>query len=569
MPFSWRTPVGLALVAGLYFAVQAGGRDLSHIDEHRYAEVAREMAEPDGNWVVPQLDGERYDSKPPGFFWAAAIAQRSGLDLPTASRLPSVVAAAATLVALYGIARRLYGGAAANASVVVLATTALFSSLARRVDLDMMLTAFTTGSLYAGLRAAREERHHTAWLALAGLLSGLGVLVKGPVAWMVPGVTILAWLASSRRLSAVTLRESAIVLVPALAPISLWLLAAALRAGPEYVKSIALGHGVGHPLGAVDKLRPFWFYAVSLPQGLLPWTLLLPAAFLALRREGLAPGRSDPEADRFAVAWLLAPLLVLSMLPAKRHLYLLPIYPAAALLVGRLAAMLRERDRSADPSLEPGFVRAARLGVSAVAGAAVVAGGAFALAGLAFAVARALPRSVFDGAPSASAALSLVSASGGLALAALAFALGTLVLAGGWRALGAATPAGQARGLALATLASALLASCVVHPLETGIDGQRDFLEAVRARVGDAPLADYGGLDFATNWTLRRRRVPRLRDERQATLFLEENAPRGGALVVEADELAERGMPRGAQVLLVWPRPFGTALVLLGADRAS
>ena len=89
--------------------------------------------------------------------------------------------------------------------------------------------------------------------------------------------------------------------------------------------------------------RPFYYYAYQLPLDFLPWTLLLPAAVVALARRAKAAasatsgaqapraGISDGSTARFLVSWILVPLAFFSLSAGKRGLYLLPIYPALAL----------------------------------------------------------------------------------------------------------------------------------------------------------------------------------------------------------------------------------------------
>ena len=549
--------LGLAVFAGALLLFLAGlpGRDLWHVDESRYAEVARVMALPGADRLVPHLNGRVYPEKPPGFFWAVALAHGAlGLDLPLAAKLPSVLGAALAVLAVFGVARRLYGPSASLAAALALACTMGLGGLARRAQLDAFLTGFTTLAIWAwveGAFAARRPAARRACYAGACCLAGLGVLVKGPVALMVPGAAILAqrlWQAGPR-----ALRSPWLVAAPLLAllPVALWLAVATADAGRGYFDTIVLGRAIGHALGHKDKVRPFWFYLGVFPVGALPWTFLLPAAVLAFARWRRA---AEQAADRFALAWLLVPLALFSVFPAKRNLYLTPVYPALALWIGRLARDVLEGPEGGQRLRHPAVTWGVRalavamlgLGAGALAAALVapVAGGA---------LARAFP--VWE--------VMRSEATPGLLLRAAL--LGLVIAAGGGIALRLASPRAAAGGLGVAAVGLSLLYGSVVVPLADPAVGARRFVRRIAPIVGDAPIADYaGGADFVLNWALPREVVPIVKDRAAAERFVAEHAGGPVFLVVDRPDLAQQGLPDGLVELVEWPRPLDKDLILLG-----
>ncbi len=548
--------LGAAVFAGavIFFAACLPYRDLWHVDENRYAEVARVMTLRGADRMVPHLNGEIYLEKPPGFFWAVALLHGAfGLDLPLAAKLPSVLGAALAVLAVFEVGGRLYGPRTGLAAALALAGTVAIDDLAGRAQLDAFLTGFTTLAVWAWAEGALAPRAaaRRACYAAACCLAGLGVLVKGPVALMVPGVAILAqrlWQGGPRALRSPWLLAAPLL---SLVPVALWLAAATADVGWDYVDAIVLGRGIGHPLGHQDKLRPFWFYLRVFPVGALPWTFLLPAAALAFihwRRAG------ELAADRFALCWLLAPLAVFSLSPAKRDLYLTPVYPALALWIGRLARDLLEQPEDAErlqhPSVKWGVralaVTMLAIGVATLAAALVapLAGGAAARAFPAWEVMR--PEATPDR----------------LLLAAL---LGVAIAVGGLGALRLASPRAVAGGLGMAALGFALLSGAVALPLADPALGGRRFVRRIAPIVGDAPLGDYaGGADFALNWVLAREVVPILKDRAAAERFVAEHAGSPVFLVADRPDLARRGVPRGMVELLEWRRPLDKDLILLG-----
>jgi len=549
--------LGLAVFAGalLFFLADLPGRDLWHVDESRYAEVARVMALPGADRLVPHLNGRVYPEKPPGFFWAAALAHGAlGLDLPVAAKLPSVLGAALAVLAVFGVARRLYGPSAGLAAALALAGSVGLGGLARRAQLDAFLTGFTTLTVWAfaeGAFASRSPGARRACYAGACCLAGLGVLVKGPVALMVPGAAILAqrlWQAGPR-----ALRSPWLVAAPLLSllPVALWLAAATADAGRGYFDTILLGRGIGHALGHVDKVRPFWFYVGVFPVGALPWTFLLPAAALALTRWRRP---AEQAADRFALAWLLVPLALFSLVPPKRDLYLTPVYPAVALWMGRLARDLLEGPEGAARLRHPTVTWGVRaLALAALAAGAGALAGALVVPFVGEALARVFP---------AWEVMRSEATPGLLLRAAL---LGVAVAAGGATALRLDSPRAVAGGLGVAALGLSLLSGSVAAPLANPAVSARGFVRHIAPIVGDAPIGDYaGGADFVLNWALPREVVPIVKDRAAAERFVAEHAGGPVFLVVDRPDLAQQGPPDGLVELVEWPRPLDKDLILLG-----
>jgi 4-amino-4-deoxy-L-arabinose transferase-like glycosyltransferase len=549
--------VALGVAVALFVFSLGGPHDFSHIDEHRYAEISRVMAAPGGDWLVPHLNRAIYHDKPPLFFWIAALAQRFGIALPAAAIVPSQLGAAAALLATFGIARRIAGVPAALVSVVLLGTGVRFASLASRANLDALLTGFVAVSLYAFVRgeASGERVASRLWYVSACLAAGLGVLVKGPVAIAIPAVTV----AVSRVLEG-RAKSLLSVVVPAgvalaLLPISVWLLAAEQHVGWDYVSRIVVHHGVEHALGRVAHPGGLWDYLRIFPAAFLPGTLLLPAAVATLPRRWPLD-----RSDAFPLAWFCGGFVLLSLFPVKRHHYLMPIYPGAALFVARIATsegerMLRERRAVRALVAVGGYAMAA---IGAAFGAALVWAASCVWLGVD-------PSGSF-GATRAARIWPLVAAAPTATLD-IGVALGIAAAGGALLAWRASSIRVRAISLAAIALAVTLVRMRVVEPIVEAGSEKRAFLESAAAVVGTDPVADYGGMHFAANWVLRRDDVPLLGDVEAATRFLAEHEPARGFLLADRDNLEHKGIPPGVQVRLVWPRALGPDLVVLGPDR--
>lgn len=322
--------LSLALVGYLLFFHHTGARSLWSPNEDEYALVNREMVE-EGHWVFPTVNGQPYSIKPPFFNWVgSAISVAAGGVSELTCRLPSAIAAIAGLVALYLLGARLFGVRAGFLSVGVLATSPLYIEFGRWIQINMISTALlivTLGLFYLGYTEERWRRR--AYLGMYAAI-GLGTLNMGFVNVAMPGLVIFVFLLVQGDLRHVWRLE----------PIRGGLLYL-LVAGPWYVTVSLFAEGYAHNLfiktnltryvGSFAHRQPFHYYFLTTPAYFLPWTLFLPGAMLAAFSRRTHP---DRRALMFTFIWLATLFLFFSISKTKRSEYMLPVFPAMALLVG-------------------------------------------------------------------------------------------------------------------------------------------------------------------------------------------------------------------------------------------
>jgi 4-amino-4-deoxy-L-arabinose transferase-like glycosyltransferase len=313
---------GLAL-----FLPALGTRDLWNPDEPRYAQVAREMSAT-GEYLVPRLNGGVYMEKPPLFFWsimgAAAILGR--LD-ETAARLPSAIAAAATMALTYGIGRRLLSPRAGVLAALVLATTVKIVWQARFGQIDMLLTLLVTLAIWCWTRGYVEKDRR--WYPLFFLATGLATLAKGPAGFLPPLLAILCFLAVTRDWASLRALGLGRGIVLWALVVAAWFVPASLAVGGGYAAEVGVRQIVVRYFTPWLHQSPWYHYLEVLPGDFLPWTLLLPTVAVVLWRES-----RDARGLQFAACWVAVTLLFFSLSPAKRGVYVLTMYPGLALLVG-------------------------------------------------------------------------------------------------------------------------------------------------------------------------------------------------------------------------------------------
>jgi 4-amino-4-deoxy-L-arabinose transferase-like glycosyltransferase len=327
----------LAATAVLLFA-GLGGLDADAPDEPRALQIAEELRSFEHGargLVVLHLNGEVYTQKPPLYYWlAAAAGAPAGRVTELAARLPSALAGLFVVWLTLHLGTRMLGSGSGVLGGAILVTVYSFSSLARRIQFDVLLTAFELAALASFWwldRGLGRVRRHQLVLHLA---LGLAVLTKGPVGFLIPALTIAVFLLWERRPRDLARAFPAWGLVLSLGPGLLWL-AVATALAPEGFASTAVGENVfGRFFAGTSHARPFHYYLWNFPQEFLPWTLAWPAVFVVGRRQVFAPGadESTRRAWRFLLAGIAVSLVFFSLSSGKRGLYQLPVFPATALL---------------------------------------------------------------------------------------------------------------------------------------------------------------------------------------------------------------------------------------------
>ncbi|MGB9120791.1 MAG: glycosyltransferase family 39 protein, partial [Candidatus Angelobacter sp.] len=317
-----------------------------------HGQIARNMVQ-SGDWTIAHLDGVAYMEKAPLPYWLIAICYLLMGVHDWVARIPTALAAVLLcfVTARYGawaFSRRagFYAGLALATSIGLFLFTRILIP-------DVMLTLTITVCFMAFQRAMNEDGEESPsfrWTALIGVALGLGVLLKGLLALVVPVGGVLVYLAITRQLfrrqTWRKLRPVSTVLIFLLiaAP---WHVLATLRMPPYFNFSMHSGPGEYHGF--------FWFYFFNehllrflnlryprdyntVPRlafwllnllWLFPWSAYLPAAIRLNYRPVDRAGRTR----LLALCWAGFLMLFFTFSTTQEY-YSMPIYPALALLLG-------------------------------------------------------------------------------------------------------------------------------------------------------------------------------------------------------------------------------------------
>ncbi len=298
-----------------------------------FLDASRAMVE-SGDWLVPRYRGETFFDKPALAYWSMALAQLWLGTTPGAARAVPATAALLVLLATIWLGTLLFDRRTALAGGLVLATTLAFVTFGHVAMSDMLLALWTTLAVALAVRALRPPARFWVLPALGAVL-GLGFQTKGPIAVLLAGTAIVLAAFSRRRdlprVAVVPLLLAVLVFVV----LGLgWFALVYRRLGPAPLEYFFLRENLQRFAGeAYDVGRPFWFYVPTYFAEGVPWSLFLPLAALRLRRD-----EAGREGTWLLAAWTLLALVPLSLSRGKIDYYLLPLYPAVSLLVGRFFA---------------------------------------------------------------------------------------------------------------------------------------------------------------------------------------------------------------------------------------
>jgi 4-amino-4-deoxy-L-arabinose transferase-like glycosyltransferase len=304
-------------------------------DEPRFARAAVEMAR-SGDWVVPRFEGAPRAAKPPLVYWLMAASVHVFGPSELAVRFWAPIALALAAWWTFCLGARYWSTAVGVRAMWMLALSPLAIVEGTAATADALLLASVTAALVAGAAAISPEAPRSRVAALTAAMTA-GVFVKGLVGVALPGAILVIAaqsLAPRDRLRA--WRRVGVASAVAFVACSLWLMLAWRKAGAQFVMDLtwrehvmrAIAPRDGHALPLLAALP---FYPLVVLLGFSPWTMFLPAGFASMTG---AP-RFQTVRDRLVAAWVLVPAIGFTLVMTKLPHYILPAWPALALMTAK------------------------------------------------------------------------------------------------------------------------------------------------------------------------------------------------------------------------------------------
>lgn len=324
--------VAAAIFASILLFSNLGGWGLWSPDEPRYAEVAREMATTK-DWVIPHLNGKVYTKKPPLLFWIDALSYRILGTSESTARLPVALMGLATVLLTFHLGSVCFSKGVGLWGALILVTSPLFAWEARRAKMDIPLTLFMVLAILAFYRGnlleQKEKRKKMIHYASGFMAIGVGALGKGPVAFSIPCITLACYHLYRRDLHILKEKEFWLAFPLAFLPFLLWLTPAVLKLGPGYAMDQIYYRTSALFLHTKVHRHSFFYYFYHLLGDYFPWILFLPGALVY----GFKLKEEEKRAFILLFWWFIANFLFFCLAKTKRTTYLLPLYPAMAIMV--------------------------------------------------------------------------------------------------------------------------------------------------------------------------------------------------------------------------------------------
>jgi 4-amino-4-deoxy-L-arabinose transferase-like glycosyltransferase len=321
--------LGLLAAAIFLFALNLGNLPLRDWDEGIAGQVAREMWRGEWNWLYPTIGGIPYLNKPPLVHWLMALCFGVGGVNEWTARLAPAMLTATSVPLVYLIGRELFRERlSAIFSALVCLTLLPVVRHGRLAMLDGAVLCFLLIMMWCVLRSRRDLRYALG----AGLGLGLICLTKGVLLGLLLGAIaffFLLWDTPRLLTSRYLWTGIAIGFLPVIA----WYAAQFLHYGQEFLSANLLDQSlrrVWEPVG--NHKGPFWYYLLEILESAWPWQLFW---FLGLR---LAIENRNFAWGKLVLVWSGVYLVAISAMNTKLPWYVLPIYPAFALVVGHYLA---------------------------------------------------------------------------------------------------------------------------------------------------------------------------------------------------------------------------------------
>ena len=298
-------------------------------DEAVYAQVSKEMLQ-SGSWLTPHWDYETWFHKPPLYMWITTTFYRLFQVNEFWSRAASAFSGVGLVIVTYLIGKFAYNKQVGFLSAVILLTSAAVVFQARFGTLDVMLTLFIYFSIYAYLhvREGNQKWWYSFWVSCA-----LAILTKGAAGLVVPITIAVALVLDRRSVGLFSSRYFWQGILLSLLIVAPWHLLMYLQHGQKFIDEYVSYHIIARAATALEgNTGTRTYYLEILRAHFSPWCYLLPFAF-ALSLKDIIKGKSQ---SSILLIVIVIVLVLYTLVPTKLQWYIMPAYPAMAILTAAL-----------------------------------------------------------------------------------------------------------------------------------------------------------------------------------------------------------------------------------------
>ena len=337
---NWKSYLFMSLVVFISF-FRLGGFLLFDVDEAVFSEATREMIET-GNYITPTYNYEpRYD-KPILFYWLMAVAFKLFGISEFSARFTSALSGAALVIMTFLFIKRLFGEKQGILTGLCLLLSLEFFVYSHSAVTDMTLTFFITASLYSfylGVNptphipppiqafGGRHSTSYNKWYLLFWIFAALATLTKGAVGIVFPIGIVFIYHLAVKRIGDIKPLLSPKFLLVFFAVAAPWYIAQLYINGWEFINAFIIKHHFQRYTEVISSHSgPIYFYMPVILAGFFPWVAFLPYGFYR--------GLKEKSLYQFTILWFTVVLIFFSIAKTKLPNYILPLFPAMAIMAG-------------------------------------------------------------------------------------------------------------------------------------------------------------------------------------------------------------------------------------------
>jgi 4-amino-4-deoxy-L-arabinose transferase-like glycosyltransferase len=364
--------IGLIALSVSLLTINLGNTHLWDQDEGFYAAAAAEMYTRN-DWITPTFNGKLFGHKPPMMYWGMMLGYRAFGVSEFGARFVSSLFGVGTVFLTYWIARRLFDATTGFFAGLAMTSCIMFVLVARSATADAHLTFFTALALFVWIRSYFSSDAPTRELRLKGMRwsdwaltyasLGLAVLTKGPIGLLFPmaviGLFLLTELHADMPPSRPRIWSRFLAFVRPYSPVPFlgtvwrmrpftavamilltagpWYVLVQLKTDGEFLREFIGVHHLGRFSHAMDNHSgPIYYYLLACLVGLFPWSAFAIPTSIAWVTQ--SRDRTSNRSFRFITCWIGVYVVIFSLASTKLPNYVLPAYPALAIVVGRYFA---------------------------------------------------------------------------------------------------------------------------------------------------------------------------------------------------------------------------------------
>ncbi len=324
---NWQILLLILIILIPLYTINLGVNTLWDLDEGVYSEMSREMLLRDDFINTYFNYAPRFD-KPPLVLWVTAFFYSILGVGELTTRIGLVIFSFLNITVLYYFAQRLFNRRTAIIASIILGTSFQYVIQSRILYMDVPLTLFITSSLlffHLGFHKSRK------YYPLMGIALALGTLVKGPIAIGLPGLIVLFYVGPITLFKEFkygwTWTAALVYFIVALP----WHIVVYINHGNQFLADYFGYHMLTRFSTAIETHGgPWYYYILILFLGLLPWSAFIPWLYPLIKNSW----NKNKDKYKLLISWIAVIFIFFSIASTKLPGYILPTYPAFAILIG-------------------------------------------------------------------------------------------------------------------------------------------------------------------------------------------------------------------------------------------